>query len=174
MMTGMAVNADPNCSHSDWSPVRNNPVAAPTSRIGAASPAARASDSTTPVRMPGAAAGSTWLRVVSHLVAPTPNAPSRTLYGTARSDSEAVMITMGNTSADNARPPAQTVRPRPKNWTNRARPSRPYTIDGTPARLRTLRRVNAARRDLPAYSSRYTAHATPSGMATTMTMTASS
>ena len=33
-------------------------VAAPTSRIGAASPAARASESTVPVRMPGAADGS--------------------------------------------------------------------------------------------------------------------
>ena len=46
----------------------------------------------------------------------------------------------------------------------------PYTIDGTPARFRMLICVSRANRDLPAYSSRYTAQAMPMGKATTATM----
>ena len=54
---------------------------------GAVSPSARASARIEPVKIPGAAFGSTWLRTTSQRVAPTPYAPSRMLLGTARSAS---------------------------------------------------------------------------------------
>ena len=57
--------------HVEASPTFRKPVTAPTRISGAASPAARASEITVPVRMPGAADGSTWLRTVSQRVAPT-------------------------------------------------------------------------------------------------------
>ena len=45
---------------------------APTRMMGAASPSALAVESIVPVRMPGAATGRTWWRIISHFVAPTP------------------------------------------------------------------------------------------------------
>jgi len=47
-------------------------VIAPMRMSGAASPSARASDRTVPVRMPGAAYGRTWSRMTYHFEAPTP------------------------------------------------------------------------------------------------------
>ncbi len=53
----------------------------PTIISGATSPAARAMARITPVRMPGAAAGSTTFQVVSNFVAPSASEPSRTMLG---------------------------------------------------------------------------------------------
>ena len=55
----------------------------PTIISGATSPAARAIARIMPVRMPGAAAGTTTRRMVSNLVAPRASEPSRTMRGTA-------------------------------------------------------------------------------------------
>ncbi len=45
-------------------------VEAPTTTSGAVSPKALAIARIVPVRIPGAALGSTWVRIVCHLVAP--------------------------------------------------------------------------------------------------------
>jgi hypothetical protein len=87
------------------------PVTAPTRRRGAASPRARASASTVPVRMPGAAYGRTWPRTTSQRVAPTPKPASRMLSGTARMASAPVMMTMGRTRTARVMPAAMMVRP---------------------------------------------------------------
>ena len=88
-----------------------NPVATPITSSGAVSPKARARVRTVPVRIPGAAAGSTWFRITSQRVAPTPNPASRMLFGTARSASAAVMITIGSTSTASVIPAAMMFFP---------------------------------------------------------------
>ena len=65
---------------------------------GATSPAARAMARIMPVRMPGAAAGTTTRRMVSNLVAPRARDPSRTMRGTAASPSSAATMTTGTVS----------------------------------------------------------------------------
>ena len=127
---------------------------------------ARAIDRIVPVKMPGAAYGRTWLRTTSHRVAPTPNAASRMAPGTARSASAEVMITIGSTRIAIVRPPDSRLRPPVKSasaTTKIARPRSPYTIDGTPARLRTIVLINRVNRESCAYSSRYTAAPIPRG-----------
>ncbi len=80
------------------------------------------------MRIPGSAAGNTWVRMTSHWVAPRPYAPSRSDCGTARTASAAVMTTIGSTRTANVTPPAITdeppVKPR-SDCTKTARPSRP-------------------------------------------------
>ena len=98
---------------------------APTIRSGAVSPKARASVRMVPVRIPGAAYGTTWLRTISQRVAPTPKAASRMLFGTARSASEVVITAIGRTSTASVRPPAISDLPRPSVLTNSASPSSP-------------------------------------------------
>ena len=78
-----------------------------------------------PVRMPGAAYGRTWLRMVSQRVAPTPKAASRIEIGTARSASDAVITTIGSTTTASVSPPATRILPIPSNVTKTASPSRP-------------------------------------------------
>ena len=56
--------------------------------------------------------------------------------------------------------------------TNIARPRMPYTIEGTPDRLRMLTLMKFVSRFFGAYSSRYTAAPIPSGNAITATRTA--
>ncbi len=71
----------------------------PTSISGATSPAPRAIARMTPVRMPGAAAGSTTRAMVCHREAPQARAPSRAPRGTAESASSAATITTGTVSS---------------------------------------------------------------------------
>jgi hypothetical protein len=61
--------------------------------------------------MPGAAYGSTWSRVVSQRVPPTPKPASRRPDGTARTDSAVVMMMMGNTRMASVMPAEMTLRP---------------------------------------------------------------
>ena len=98
---------------------------APAVSSGAVSPNARASERIVPVRIPGAAYGTTWLRTVSQRVAPTPKAASRMLFGTARSASDVVITAIGRTSTASVSPPAISDLPRPSVLTNIASPSRP-------------------------------------------------
>ena len=82
------------------------------------------------------------------------------VLGTARSASMEVMITIGRTSTASVMPPAMMLRPDPSsssvfmNATKTDRPSRPYTTDGTPARLRMLIWMNRVSLVSAAYSSR--------------------
>ena len=82
------------------------------------------------------------------------------VLGTDRRASMEVMITIGRTSTASVIPPARMLRPDPlpstasMNATKTARPSRPYTTDGTPARLRMLIWMKRVSRVSPAYSSR--------------------
>ena len=115
--------------------------------------------------------------MTSHRVAPTPNPASRMLFGTARSASLEVMMTMGRTTTERVSPPDMTVSPPVSGFRNSAkmiRPRMPYTMDGTPARFRTF--VTRMRLILVsvAYSSRYTAAPMPRGTAKMSTMTSSS
>ena len=63
------------------------------------------------MNMPGAAYGSTWLRMTSHRVAPTPYAASRMPFGTARSASIVMMMTNGITRTASVSPPAMIAPP---------------------------------------------------------------
>ena len=75
----------------------------------AVSPAMRASASTTPVMMPGNAAGSTTVRTARPLVAPSASAPSRMVCGTSRSSSSVVLAMIGIIMMPSAMPPAIIV-----------------------------------------------------------------
>src|SRR5439155_7494651 len=145
---------------------------APATRItGAVSPAARAMASMTPVMMPGAAVGSTILRMVFHFGMPSAYAPSRSAVGTSRNISSADRTTVGSISTDRASEAANPVwlgRPSGLNsgettCTQNASTNRPATIDGIPVITSTKKRTARARRPRP-YSTTYTAPATPSGM----------
>ena len=82
------------------------------------------------------------------------------MLGTARSASIDVMITIGSTRTASVMPPAMMFRPEPSSSsefitaTKTDSPSRPYTTDGTPARLRMLTWMNRVSRVSAAYSSR--------------------
>jgi hypothetical protein len=77
------------------------------------------------------------------------------LYGTARSASDAVMITIGSTSAESARPPAQTVRPGDAEELHEDRQAEQAVHDRRhTGEVAHVGRVIAASFDLPAYSSR--------------------
>ena len=73
IMSGIAVNRSPSCSSSNRE-LRgpNDPKTPPTRIKGAAYPSALAKDNRVPVKIPGAAYGSTWCLMTSHFVAPTP------------------------------------------------------------------------------------------------------
>ena len=69
------------------------------------------------------------------------------------------MITIGRMSAVSVSAPAMMLRPlfgkprKAKKATKTVRPRRPYTIEGTPARLRMLMLMNRVSRLSGAYSS---------------------
>ena len=73
---------------------------------GAVSPAARATDNITPVRIPGRAVGSMTRRTVCARVAPMPIAASRMCAGTMRIASSEVRMIVGSMSSDKAAAPA--------------------------------------------------------------------
>jgi hypothetical protein len=79
------------------------------------------------------------------------------LFGTARSPSLEVMMTMGRTTTARVSPPEITVSPPVSGLRNSAkmmRPRMPYTMDGTPARFRTFVTSSRVSRVSFAYSSR--------------------
>ncbi len=67
-------------------------------RIGATSPAPRLTARIVPVRMPGAACGTTTCMTVCNLVAPSASDASRSSRGTARSASSVATMTTGSVS----------------------------------------------------------------------------
>lgn len=69
---------------------------------------ARAIASTTPVRIPGAAAGSTTLHAVRHLGAPSASAASFRPWGTRRRTSSEERTTIGNMMIARAIAPASS------------------------------------------------------------------
>ena len=109
--------------------------------MGAVSPAARSSPRITPVMMPGSALGSTTLRMVCHFVPPRLMLTVRKLCGTDRSASSAVLMITGSVMIASVSDPARIDDPMPSASTNSPSPNRPYTIDGTPARLMIARRI---------------------------------
>ncbi len=76
---------------------------------GAVSPAMRASASTTPVMMPGSAAGSTTVNTARARVAPSASAPSRIVPGTSSSSSSVVRAMIGIIMIPSAKPPAMAL-----------------------------------------------------------------
>ena len=73
---------------------------------GAVSPAARATASMTPVRMPGTAVGSSTIQTTWVRVAPMPMAASFIRDGTMRIASSAVRMIVGSIRIDSATAPA--------------------------------------------------------------------
>ena len=129
-------------------------VSAPIVMMGAVSPIARDMPMITPVRMPGIEYGTMWSRTVCHLVAPTANAPSRIIAGIERMASRVATITTGRIKSASVRPAVCTLWPSPNAYTNRPSARRPYTIEGTPARLVTLISMMSVIQFFGAYSSR--------------------
>lgn len=76
------------------------------SRMGAVSPAIRATPRRIPVIKPPFAEGKTTLMIVRHRCMPNAMEASRTLFETNLSDSSVVLATMGISINDNATAPA--------------------------------------------------------------------
>ena len=76
---------------------------------GAVSPAARATERTTPVAIGVNAIGNVMWAMVTNLEAPTPSAPLRRLSGTSFRPSSVVFITVGNIRIESATPPAMAL-----------------------------------------------------------------
>ena len=76
---------------------------------GAVSPAMRASARTTPVMMPGSAAGTTTENTARARVAPSARAPSRIDSGTSSSSSSVVRAMIGIIIMPSANPPASAL-----------------------------------------------------------------
>ncbi len=124
-------------------------------RMGATSPAPRLTARMVPVRMPGAACGTTTCITVWNLVAPSASDASRSSRGTARSASSVATITTGSVSTAMVSAAQMSAgwpytfspwkkalsMPAPTNCTKKPRPNRPKTIDGTPARFATAIRI---------------------------------
>src|SRR5271166_2950632 len=100
---------------------------------GAVSPAARASASMTPVRIPGKAVGRITLVTTCVGVAPIPIAASRIRDGTRLMASSAVSMIVGSMSNASAAPPAGAENP-PVTTTTVANANTPAKIEGRPVR----------------------------------------
>src|SRR5215471_3827035 len=121
---------------------------------GAVSPATRASASTTPVMIPGNAAGTITVNTARARVAPSASAPSRSASGTRSSSSSVVLVMIGIIMTPSAKPPASVLKCRSGSTTT-AYANTPMTIDGTPFRVSAANLTADAKR-LPRYSDRYT------------------
>ncbi len=121
-------------------------------RSGAVSPAMRASDTRTPVRMPLRAAGRTTPRVVRQRVKPSARAPSLISRGTRRTISSVVRVTMGRSMMASASPPASAEKC-PMDTTTHAHTKIPITMDGIPF-ITSVRKRTAFARRLPCASAR--------------------
>src|SRR3972149_3444140 len=96
------------------------------------------------------------------------------LWGIERIASRVATITTGRISSASVSPAERMLCPSPNAYTNKPSASRPYTIDGTPARLVMLISMMSVTQFFGAYSSRYTPAATPSGTATAAVTTITS
>jgi hypothetical protein len=75
---------------------------------------------------------------------------------------------MGRARHPRVSPAERRQGPNPRKTAKKESPKRPNTTDGTPARLRMARRTVRVKRSSRAYSTRYTAVATPMGKAKAM------
>ena len=122
---------------------------------GAVSPSACAMPMIVPVSMPGIASGTTWCIVACTLDAPTPNAPSRILGGTAFIAARLEMIIVGKVIKAKTIPPTSGIeRGIPKILIKIASPKIPNTTEGTAARLLILISISSVILFLGANSSR--------------------
>ena len=121
-----------------------------------------------PVRIPGRAAGSTTRPMVWLLVAPRARLASRQARGTCFKASSVVLMITGSVRTARVRMPESRLTLKPRAVTKNARPKRPNTIEGTPARLATDRRTMSTTGPCLPYSLSHTAQATPKGSAIRM------
>ncbi len=110
---------------------------------GAVSPAARATASITPVRMPGRAVGKITQVTTCVGVAPMPIAASRILAGTRLIASSAVSRIVGTIRSASATPPAGAENS-PVATTTVAYANTPARIDGRPVSTLAAKRTAAA------------------------------
>ena len=108
-------------------------------RSGAVSPAARATASVVPVRMPLSVVGRTTPSTVRQRLTPRARLASRSETGTRASTSCAARETSGNMMIASAIDPAQPVWPWPA--TSSAKRKMPITIDGMPFSTSSARRL---------------------------------
>ena len=131
--------------------------------MGAVSPAALPMLKMTPVRIPGREAGRTIFLMVCHLVAPRARDASLKDWGMDVNASREAEMIPGSIRMPRVRLPDRMETPNPRYLTNTARPKRPKTTEGTPARLFILILSILVTRLSGVYSVRYMAQASPSG-----------
>ena len=92
------------------SEVEKNALLNEVKSSGAVSPATRARASTTPVMIPGSAAGTITVNTARARVAPSASAPSRSACGTSSSSSSVVRAMIGIIMTPSAKPPASVLK----------------------------------------------------------------
>ena len=113
----------------------------PATRITAiVSPTARPIPNTTPDTIPDRAVGRLTFLMVCHFEAPSASDPSLYAWGTALSDTSAMLIMVGRIMIARINPAASTLYPGPSpklriNGTRITIPKKPNTIEGIPARI---------------------------------------
>ena len=113
--------------------------------------------------MPAAASGKTMNVVTRQRLRPSASPASRRSPGIRRTTSSVVRARIGIMMIPSAKPPASAEKcPIGKTITVYAK--MPMTMDGTPMRASTRKRMSSLKRPVPAYSARYTPDPTPSGM----------
>ena len=104
-------------------------------------------------------------QMVWSLLAPSARLPSRKLSGMAFRASSVVRITSGSASRPSVSEPAMMLSPKPKKLTKSDIPNSPNTIDGIPARLLVIMRMNLTTFPFGAYSFMYIPLMMPRGKA---------
>ena len=111
--------------------------------------------------------------IVWLLVAPNARLASRQERGTCLRASSVVLMITGRVRTASVRMPESRLTLKPRAVTKKAKPNRPNTIEGTPARLATDRRTISTTGPCLPYSLSHTAQATPKGNAMAMAPAAS-
>jgi hypothetical protein len=120
----------------------------------------------TEVSIPGSADGRTTWTVVCNFVAPNAREPSRNESGIVFKASSVVLIITGNIIMLKVNPPAIIDWPKFNMRENTISPKSPYIIEGIPARVSIASRRILIIEELPEYSFKKIAVASPTGRAT--------
>src|SRR5690554_2388305 len=115
--------------------------------------------------MPGIAAGKTTFLTVCQRVAPIANDALLYSSGTAIKASSEALIIVGNITIPKVIEPDNMETPKPRNFTKIAKPNKPKTTEGTPARLFTPILITLTSLPFLAYSVKNIAANTPRGAA---------
>ena len=126
------------------SPTLMSRLPSAVNRSGAVSPAARATASMTPVRMPGRPVRMTTDRTVRQIGTPSASDASRSAPGTSLRISSVVRMMTGIMITASATPPANALNCL-NGSTRNVNTKMPIRIDGTPTRTSAEKRMTASR-----------------------------